>query len=67
MKDNDVILADPLKHKGLIEDMRKLAEDSKGPLEYTAGGAGLNSLRCAQVIYNYKYNYIVINPSFSLI
>lgn len=43
LKDNDIILAD-LTHENLIEDMMTL-----GSVEYTAGGAGLNSLRCAQV------------------
>lgn len=44
-----MILADPLKHADLIEDMKKLAEDANAQVQYTAGGAGLNSLRCAQV------------------
>ena len=44
-----MILADPFKHADLIEDMRRLALAEHGNLEYTAGGAGLNSLRCAQV------------------
>lgn len=44
MKDNDIILADESgKHDGLIEEMKEIG------VEYSAGGAGLNSLRCAQV------------------
>lgn len=47
LKDNDIILADPQNHDSLIEAMIELAS---GDVEYTAGGAGLNSLRCAQVL-----------------
>ncbi len=58
LKDNDIILADWKKHGDLIEDMKAL-----GPVEYSAGGAGLNSLRCAQVIIGKIYgqeNYDLI-------
>jgi len=44
LKDNDIILADEMgRHVGLIEEMKGIG------VEYSAGGAGLNSLRCAQV------------------
>lgn len=49
LKENNVILAD-VSHAQLIEDMISL-----GPVEYCAGGAGLNSLRAAQVIIFIKY------------
>ena len=44
--DNDIILADLSLHENLVEDMKGISD---GEVEYTAGGAGLNSLRCAQV------------------
>ena len=55
LKDNDIILADPEKHGKLIEDMEAI-----GSIEYSAGGAGLNSLRCAQV----KSEYLRVPASF---
>ena len=54
-----MILADPLKHANLIEDMKRLAEEEDGHVEYTAGGAGLNSLRCAQVIIIMNNNLVI--------
>lgn len=47
LKENDIILADPIRHEGLIDEMISI---SKGKVSYSPGGAGLNTLRCVQVI-----------------
>lgn len=56
LKENNVILAEDI-HAQLISDMI-----SMGPVEYCAGGAGLNSLRAAQVRPLRKYSiYLLVD------
>lgn len=49
LKDNDIILAEG--HDELVDQIIELG------VEYSAGGAGLNSIRCAQVKSHYSNNF----------